>query len=89
MYGRMRRTYLKEHHEGLYIGLLLSSKLNALLNEIDDAAHARMELMIRQMAHAQGIPKDIKARDQMKWVAATNNTRRAAEEIVLAEMSYI
>ena len=30
-YGRMRRTYLKEHHEGLYTGLLLSGKLNAHL----------------------------------------------------------
>ena len=30
-YGRLRLTYLKEHHEGLYTGLLLSGKLNAHL----------------------------------------------------------
>ena len=35
-YGRLRLTYLREHHENLYTGLLLSGKLNAHLNEIDE-----------------------------------------------------
>ena len=85
-YGRMRRTYLREHHEGLYTGLLLSSKLNAHLNEIDETAHARMELMTRQMAAAQDIIEELKANDQMAWVGAMNNIRNAAEEIVLNEL---
>ena len=76
-YGRMRRTYLKEHHEGLYTGLLLTGKLNAHLNEIDEAAHNRMELMIRQIAKAQGITEELKARDQMGWVGAMNNIKAA------------
>ena len=88
-YGRMRRTYLREHHEGLYTGLLLSGKLNAHLNEIDETAHARMELMTKQMAAAQGITEDLKARDQMAWVGAMNNIRDAAEEIVFTELIYI
>ena len=88
-YGRMRRTYLKEHHEGLYTGLLLTGKLNAHLNEIDETAHARIELMIRQMAKNQGVNEELKARDQMKWVGAMNNIKAAAEEIVLAELICI
>ena len=87
-YGRMRRTYLKEHHECLYTGLLLSGKLNAHLNEIDDTAHRRMELMTRQVAAAQGITEELKARDQMTWVGAMNNIRSAAEEIVCTELIY-
>ena len=85
-YGRMRRTYLQEHHEGLYTGLLLSGKLNTHLNEIDETAHARMELMTKQMAAAQGITEDLKATDQMAWVGAMNNIRNAAEEIVFTEL---
>ena len=87
-YGRMRRTYLREHHEGLYTGLLLSGKLNAHLNEIDNTVHARMELLTKQMAAAQGVTEDLKAKDQMAWVGAMNNIRNAAEEIILTELIY-
>lgn len=88
-YGRMRCSYLKEHREGIYTGLLLSGKLNAHLNEIDTAANAQMELISRQMAAAQGITEELKARDQMAWVGAMENVRNAAEEIVLRELIYM
>ena len=84
----MRLTYLREHHEGLYTGLFLSGKLNAHLNEIDEAANAQMELMTKQMAKAQGITEELKARDQMAWVGAMEITRSAVEEIVLHELIY-
>ena len=87
-YGRLRLTYLREHHEGIYTSLLLTGKLNAHLNEIDEAAHARMELMTRQMAAAQGITEELKTREQMVWVGAMENVRNAAEEIILSELIY-
>ena len=87
-YGRLRRTYLKEHHEGLYTGLLLSGKLNDHLNEIDQAANAQMELITKQMAKAQGITEELKAQDQLAWVGAMENICNAAEEIVLHELIY-
>ena len=87
-YGRMRRTYLREHHEGIYTGLLLSGKLNAHLNEIDEAAYARIEMVTKQMATAQGVTEELKARDQMAWVGAMEITRSAVEEIVLHELIY-
>lgn len=87
-YGRMRLTYLKEHHEGIYTGLLLSGKLNTHLNEIDKAAHSRMELLTKQMAAAQGVTEELKARDQMAWVGAMNNIRDMAEKIVLDNLIY-
>ena len=87
-YGRLRLTYLKEHRPALYTSLLLSDKLNAHLNEIDEAAHARIELIIRQMAAAQGITEKLKAKDQMAWVGAMENIRSAVEEIVLHELIY-
>ena len=87
-YGRMRRTYLREHHEGLYTGLLLSGKLNAHLNEIDETARTRMDLLTKQMAAAQGITEELKAKDQMAWVGAMNNIRSAAEEIIYSELIY-
>ena len=87
-YGRMRLTYLKEHRPALYTSLLLSGKLNAHLNEIDEAANAQMELLIKQMAAAQGITEKLKAKDQMAWVGAMENIRSAMEEIVLKKLLY-
>lgn len=87
-YGRMRRSYLKEHREGIYTGLLLSGKLNAHLNEIDAAANAQMELISKQMAAAQGITEELKAMDQMAWVGAMENVRNAVEKVVLNKLVY-
>lgn len=87
-YGRMRLHYLKEHRKVLYNTLLLEGKLVAHLNEIDDTAHRRMEILIRQMQEHQGISEAFKACDQMAWVGAMNNIRNAAEEIVLSELIY-
>ena len=87
-YGRMRLHYLKENRKVLYNTLLLEGKLVAHLNEIDDAAHRRMELLTRQMQERQGISEAFKAHDQMAWVGACNNIRNAVEEIVLNELIY-
>ena len=42
-----------------------------------------LKIIIRQMAEAQGINEDLKARDQMAWVGAMNNIKSAALEILL------
>lgn len=88
-YGRLRLTYLREHHEGLCTGLLLSEKLNAHLNEIDEAANAKMDLLSRQIAEEQGVTEKLKARNQMAWVGIMNSIRNAAEEIALHELVYL
>ena len=87
-YGRMRHTYLREHKKAYYTTLLFVGKPVAHLNEIDDAANAQMELIIKHMAKAQGITEALKAQDQLAWVGAMNNIRGAAEEIVFSELIY-
>ena len=87
-YGRMRHNYLREHKQAYYTGLLLSGKLTTHLNEIDDAAKAQTELIIKQMAKTQGITEALKAQDQLAWVGAMNNIRSVAEEIILNELIY-
>ena len=87
-YGRMRHTYLREHKKAYYTTLLFDGKLVAHLNEIDDTANARMELLVKQMAVAQGVTEDLKARNQMAWVRAMNNIHNAAEEIIFNELIF-
>ena len=87
-YGRMRHTYLLEYKKAYYTTLLFDGKLVAHLNEIDDAANNRMELITKQMAKSQSVTEELKARDLLAWVGAMNNIRIAAEEVVLSELIY-
>lgn len=47
-----------------------------------------MELLVKQMAKAQGVTEQLKADDMMKWVGMMNNIRSAAEEVVLNDLIY-
>lgn len=87
-YGRLRRTYLKEHRKGLYTGMLLNETLTAHLLEVNRTCLERMDRVVKQMAEEQGVNEALKARDQMAWVQRMNNIRHSAEETVLAELVY-
>ena len=87
-YGRMRKSYLKEHRPALYSNMLLESKLFQHLAEIDQACEDRMELIVRQMAEQEGVTEALKAADQMEWVARMNSIQNRAEEIVMHELVY-
>ena len=88
IYGRKRGRFLKEQHPVLFSELLLSGKLYPHLLEIDDACEGRLELLILHMAKREGVTEQLKAADQMAWVARMNSIRSRAEEIVLHELVY-
>ena len=87
-YGRMRRSYLKEHRPVLYANLLTSGTLHRHLAEIDQACNERMEAIVSAMAKQEGVTEALKATDQMAWVRSMNSIHNRAEEIVLAELVY-
>ena len=81
-YGRMRKTYLKEHRPILYNQMLLSEKLYPHLIEIDETAQSRLEQMMPQLAKEAGATEELKASDSMKWVGLMNTCKAQAEEIL-------
>ena len=87
-YGRMRKTYLKEHRPVLFTNLLLSEKLYPHLREIDEAAQNRLETMIPKLMEAAGISEKMKAENPMQWVGLVNNCKAQAEETILSELVY-
>ena len=87
-YGMLRRSYLRNHRNGLYTGMLLSGKLNSHLEEIDRQANEMMEYLTSQMAQSQGVTESLKASNQMLWVQMMNNIRQSAEESVMKELIY-
>ena len=87
-YGRMRRTYLKEHRKILYNNYVLEGTLFKHLAEIDQACNERMEIIVSAMSEKEGVTEELKAADQMEWVRRKNSIRNRAEGIVLTELVY-
>ena len=87
-YGRMRKTYLKEHKPILYNALLLSGKLTEHLIGVDAECRERLEILLPQMMQVEGVDEALKARDQMEWVRRMNSIKNRAEEILLNELVY-
>ena len=65
-YGRLRRSYLKEHRTALYNCLVLKDELFAYLNEVDDKAQSLLDEMIPKYAAHFGITEELKRTDQME-----------------------
>ena len=87
-YGRMRKSYLKEHRPILYNHLLMSEKLYPHLLEIDRAARERMDAMLACLVEGAGVTEELKACGHMRWVGLMNTLKAQAEEIVLSEIIF-
>ena len=67
-YGRMRRSYLKEHRPFLYTNLLTSGTLHRHLAEIDQACNERMAIIVSDMARQEDVTEALKAADRLDQI---------------------
>ena len=87
-YGRMRKRYLEQKHDGTFSALVLSGKLTRHLQDIDRTAKKQLEAMISQMVVTEGVTESLKARDPLAWVQRMNSIRNRVEEVVIREVVY-
>lgn len=87
-WGMLRFNYLRKHREALYTIMLMENTLNPHLEEIDRQAQEMEQQLISQLAQQEGITEQLKAENQMDWVAQMNNIRNRADEIVLNDLIY-
>ena len=85
-FGRMRKKFLKEHQPDTFALMLMENTLTQHLIDIDRQAMEQIDLITSQLSQAEGVTEDLKARDQLEWIRATNSCRARAEEIVLNEL---
>ena len=85
---KMRRSYLKEHDNGLYTEMLLTGVLYDHLSEIDDAAQRRYDALMDTMQASWGITEELKAEDAHGWAKQMNALAAAVREIVTKELIY-
>lgn len=81
-YGRMRKSYLKEHRPILYNHLLMSEKLYPHLLEIERTAQGRVETMLSHMMEVAGATEELKARNPMSKGTTFHTQLRLANKII-------
>lgn len=88
-YGKMRLNYLKTQKKAEYTILLMDDKLNEHLQEIDETATARYNLLMKQFAERENITEELKANNQLEWVGKMNSIKNCVEEIIFNELIYV
>ena len=87
-WGMLRFSYLRKHREALYTIMLMEGTLNPHLEDVDRQAQEMEQQLISQLVQREGVTEQLKAENQMKWVARMNNIRNRVNEIVLNELIY-
>ena len=88
MWGLKRKDYLMHHKRVQFNIMLMNGTLWTHLAEIDEQASVMFSRLVEQMKINEGITEQLKADNQMEWVARMNNIRQRATEIVNTEIIY-
>ena len=88
VWGQRHLRHIKQHRKVLYTNLLTSGKLNSYLADIDKQAEDMFFRLVKQMSERERVTEQLKADNQMEWVARMNNIRNRATEIVNHDIIY-
>ncbi len=88
-YGRMRLNYLKEYKKAEYTIMFMENTLIDHLEEIQETATKRLNLIIDDLKAKSGLTEDMKNTDMLYWVGTMNAIKQQAEEIILKELIYV
>ena len=89
IWGKRHHEYLRRNKRIALSSLQISGKFNDYLADIDRQAEEMFGRLVKQMAEAEGITEQLKAADQMAWVARMNSIRNRAIEIINSEIIFI
>ena len=88
IWGHRRYDYLKNHRRDLFSAMQMNETLTPHLEEVDHQATDLYNRLIHQFATAEGITEDLKATNQMEWVARMNNIHSRVTEIINNELIF-
>ena len=87
-YGKAHLRYIEKHNIPLCTELRLDGKLNTYLHSIDEKCNSLLASIITKLAKNENVTEELKASNQLEWVARMNNIKARAEEIVYNEYVY-
>ena len=82
LWGQRHKQYLKEHKPFVYTAMLIEGTLNRYLADINQQAEQMFHRLIKQIAESEKVTEQLKADNQMEWIARMNNIRSRATEVV-------
>ena len=88
MWGLKRKDYLMNHKRVQFNIMLMNGTLWTHLSEIDEQASVMFSRLVEQMKINEGITEQLKADNQMEWVARMNNIEARVREFVNTELIY-
>ena len=88
VWGMRHLEYIKHHRKGFYTSLLIGCELNRYLADVNKQAEEMFDTLISQYKIAEGITEQLKANNQMEWVAQMNNIRQRVTETVNREIIF-
>lgn len=88
IWGHRRLDYLKNHRRVIFSIMQMNETLTPHLEEVDRQATELYDRLIKQFATAEGITEDLKATNQLEWVACMNNIHARVTEIVNKELIF-
>ncbi|MEE1003550.1 MAG: TnpV protein [Acutalibacteraceae bacterium] len=89
VWGQRRLHYLKHHRKVLYYNLLTSGKLHSHLTDVEEQAQELFSRLVKEHAEKEGVTKQLKAADEMKWVQRMNNIRERVIETVYSDVVFV
>lgn len=89
IWGGRRRKYLREQKKPLYTAMQLGGTLDIHLEEVDQVAAEMFDRLVSQMAAAEEVTDELKAKDQLVWAGQMNGIRNRATEIVNKELIFV
>lgn len=85
-WASLYERYLQEKHPHEYVRLIWADELAALLESVQRECEERVEVLVREMAEAEGVDEEMKENEQMEWVRRMEMIRGRAEEVVQKEI---
>ncbi len=87
-WGMRYKEYVRKQKQVLFNLLITKGTLYQHCAEVEQQANDLFFQLVEDMAKAEGVTEQLKAENQMEWVARMNNIRNRAEEVVNSEIIY-
>ena len=88
VWGQRHYDYLKKHSPTVINVMRMNGTLEQYLRDLDQDAQDMFKLLLKQYAEIEGITENLKATDQIEWVARMNYIRSKATEIVNNDLIF-
>ena len=88
VWAQRHLRYIRQHKKRLYLDLFLSGQVNDYRAASDRQAEDMCLRSVKEMSAQEGVTEELKAEDQMLWVARMNNIRERVTETVNNELFF-